>query len=72
MQEILDYYKKFAEKNNANWDCIIPVSGGKDSTYVVYLMTQIYKMKPLLVTYNHSFNSKRGIRNLTNIVEKFR
>ena len=71
LQEILDHYKKLAEKNNANWDCIIPVSGGKDSTYVVYLMTQIYKMKPLLVTYNHSFNSKRGIRNLTNIVEKF-
>ena len=28
-------------------------------------------MRPLLVAYNHAYNSKSGIRNLSNLVEKF-
>ena len=71
LAQILEEYKEKARKNNAPYDCIIPVSGGKDSHYQAYLITQVYKMKPLFVTYNHGFNSKRGIRNLTNLVEKF-
>lgn len=68
---LLKSYKEKAEKNGAPFDCIIPVSGGKDSHYQAYLLTQIYKMKPLFVAYNHAYNSKIGIRNLTNMVEKF-
>ena len=44
------------------YDCIIPVSGGKDSRYQVYLMKVKYGMNPLLVTYNHLFNTKVGLR----------
>jgi len=69
--EILNEYKIKARENGARYDCIIPVSGGKDSHYQVYVVTQIFKMKPLLVTYNHSYNTQVGIRNLSNIVEKF-
>ena len=71
LRELLNSYKEKARKNNAPFDCIIPVSGGKDSHYQVYTITQIYKMNPLLVTYNHGYNTKVGIKNLTNIVEKF-
>jgi N-acetyl sugar amidotransferase len=71
LKQILEKYKEKAEKNNAPFDCIIPVSGGKDSHYQVYLITQIYKMKPLLVAYNHAYNSRLGIRNLNNLIEKF-
>jgi len=51
--------KKFGEivreatKNNtSNYDCIIPVSGGKDSYYQTHLMIEEYGLKPLLVTYH--------------------
>jgi len=70
-KNILDFYKEEARKNDAPYDCIIPVSGGKDSHYQAHLITKVYKMKPLFVTYNHSFNTKVGIRNLNNLVEKF-
>ncbi len=30
LQEILGKYKNSSQ---SNWDCIVPVSGGKDSTY---------------------------------------
>ena len=69
--QILEEYKQKARKNGSPYDCIIPVSGGKDSHYQTYLITQVYKMKPLLVAYNHSYNSRLGIRNLRNLVEKF-
>lgn len=69
--EILDHYKKIAKENDSPYDCIIPISGGKDSHYQAHLITKIYKMKPLFVAYNHGYNTKVGIRNLNNIVEKF-
>ena len=70
-REIMESYKKQARKNDSPYDCIIPVSGGKDSHYQAHIITQVYKMKPLFVTYNHSYNTKIGMRNLSNLVEKF-
>lgn len=71
LKEILDFYKEKARKEGSPFDCIIPISGGKDSHYQAHLITQVYKMKPLFVAYNHSYNTKIGMRNLSNIVEKF-
>jgi N-acetyl sugar amidotransferase len=71
LKELLEEYKEKARKNNNPYDCIIPVGGGKDSLYQTYLIKKVYKMNPLLVTYNHTFNTKRGIRNLTNVVKQF-
>lgn len=69
--KVLQEYKEKARENGAPYDCIIPVSGGKDSHYQTYLITQVYKMRPLLVAYNHGYNSKLGHRNLNNLVNKF-
>lgn len=68
---ILEEYKEKARKLGSPYDCVLPVGGGKDSHYQAHVLTQEFKMRPLLVTYNHSYNTKVGIRNLTNIVEKF-
>jgi N-acetyl sugar amidotransferase len=40
------------ESNQSNYDCIIPVSGGKDSYYQTHIVTKKYGLKPLLVTYH--------------------
>ena len=37
---------------NKNYDCIIPVSGGKDSYYQAHVIAKLYGLKPLLVTYH--------------------
>ena len=42
------------KKNDNDYDCIIPVSGGKDSYYQTHVITQKYNLKPLLVTYDHN------------------
>ncbi len=51
-------------------ECIVPVSGGKDSHYQVWLLREMFGIKPLLVTYNHGFNSPAGNRNLENLVKR--
>lgn len=50
-QMLIDICEKY--RNKGRYDCIIPFSGGKDSTYQLwYVVTQL-KMKPLVVRYNH-------------------
>lgn len=68
--EIMEEAKKMAEERGNQYDCIIPVSGGKDSHFQVYVVKEIYGLNPLLVTYNHIFNHQAGLRNLENLVEK--
>tara|TARA_Y100000294_G_scaffold70435_1_gene66797 strand:- start:117 stop:1343 length:1227 start_codon:yes stop_codon:yes gene_type:complete len=48
-QKILDQTLK---NNKSNYDCLVPVSGGKDSYYQTHIIVKEFKLKPLLVTYN--------------------
>lgn len=50
--------------NEASYDCIIPVSGGKDSYWQAYLVKHVYGMKPLLVTYHGNNYLPEGQGNL--------
>ena len=44
--------KPYIGNDNSNYDCLIPVSGGKDSYYQTHLMAKEYGLKPLLMTYH--------------------
>jgi N-acetyl sugar amidotransferase len=61
LEGILNAYRN---KNGNNYDCIIPVSGARDSYFIVHMVKNVYKMHPLLVTYNKHYNTETGIRNL--------
>ena len=37
------------------YDCIVPFSGGKDSTYTLWHLVTKYKVKPLVVQFDHGF-----------------
>lgn len=69
-EEIVDEAIKLRKKLGNSHDCIIPVSGGKDSHFQVWLLKKKYGLNPLLVTFNHAFNTPAGRRNLENLVEK--
>lgn len=54
------------------YDCIIAVSGGKDSHYQVYLMKEVMHMNPLLVSAEDNFKmTEAGKHNIRNISEAF-
>jgi len=54
----------FRSDTGDNYDCVIPVSGARDSYFIVDTVKRVYGMNPLLVSYNRHFNTLRGIRNL--------
>ena len=54
-----------------NFDCIVPVTGGGDSFFIVHVVKNILGLNPLLVNYNSHFNTKVGIRNLANLQTVF-
>ena len=66
--EILAHYKSIA---GDNYDCIVPISGGKDSMFQLHVLTKVYNMKPLAVTFCHNWFSETGRYNLENALEKF-
>ena len=68
LRQILEDAKS---KAGDNYDCIIPISGGKDSTFQLHVLTKVYGMKPLAVTFSHNWWSESGWYNLQNSLEKF-
>jgi N-acetyl sugar amidotransferase len=58
-------------KSGDNYDCIVPVSGARDSYFIVHLIKNKFKMNPLLVSYNKHYNTDIGVRNLANLRIKF-
>lgn len=68
LKKLLESYKN---KSGNNYDCIIPVSGARDSYFIVHMVKNVFGMNPLLVTYNKQYNTDRGIRNLANLRIEF-
>ena len=66
--QLLEEYKAKQRAKGNPYDCIVPVSGGKDSTFQTWLMKTKYGMNPLLVSFNHTFNTPLGERNLANLL----
>ena len=57
-------------RDKGDYDCIVPFSGGKDSTFQLwYLMTQ-YKLKPLVVRFNHGFLRSTIQKNVERTLKK--
>lgn len=63
-QKLAKIFDAFRSRSGRNYDCIIPVSGARDSHFIVHTVRHVYKMRPLLVTYNKHYNTQLGIRNL--------
>lgn len=64
--ELETILEKYRNQDGTNWDCIVPVSGGKDSTFQVIQMLQL-GMNPLCVTATTCDLTEIGRRNIENI-----
>jgi N-acetyl sugar amidotransferase len=65
-KELLEILDRYRSKNGSKWDCIIPVSGGKDSHSQVIRILQS-GMNPLCVTATTCHLSDIGRKNIENI-----
>ena len=69
LEGILEQAKSQNVENQ--YDCIIPISGGKDSVFQLHILKNIYGMRPLAVTFSHNWYSSIGYYNLLNCLEIF-
>ncbi len=67
--QTIEKFKAISKERNNIYDCVVPVSGGKDSFFQAYIAKK-YGLNPLLVTFNHTFNTREGIYNLQNMAKK--
>jgi N-acetyl sugar amidotransferase len=51
-QRLKDLIEETSDGNDSEYDCLIPVSGGKDSYYQAHVITKELGLKPLLMTYH--------------------
>jgi len=63
-----DVIEKYRGKYD--YDCIVPFSGGKDSTFTLYYLLKEYKIKPLVVRFNHGFMRSNHEKNVERTLKK--
>ncbi len=64
--EFLEIIARFKQRNQGQWDCVVPVSGGKDSCYQVIAMLEL-GLTPLCVNSGTCHLSDIGRENLDNL-----
>lgn len=66
-QSIVASIKKAGK--NEKYDCVIGVSGGVDSSYLLYIAKQ-YGLRPLALNLDNGFNSKIAVQNIYNVTKQ--
>jgi N-acetyl sugar amidotransferase len=68
LQPIIDEIKKAGE--GKDFDCIIGMSGGIDSSYLTYLAKEQFGLRPLVFHVDAGWNSQEAVNNIERIVDK--
>ena len=68
LQKTVNAIKK--EGKGKPFDCIIGMSGGIDSSYLVYLAKEKLGLRPLVFHVDAGWNSQTAVNNIENIVDK--
>ena len=71
VNELLAFSKEVKNKTKGNeFDCIIGLSGGLDSSYCVYVTTKIMGLKPLIYHVDAGWNSEQAVSNIEKLISK--
>lgn len=65
LEELLNKHRR----HDGSFDCLVPVSGGKDGSYVAYNLKHKYGMNPLAVTVTPALSLELGDKNLSSFIK---
>ena len=66
LQELVNPYRR----KDRQPDCIVPFSGGRDSTYTLHIVKKILNMNPIAFTYDWGMVTDLGRRNIARVCGK--
>lgn len=71
--EQLETKEKFEEiverfRGRSKYDCLVPLSGGKESSYIIYTLVKDYNLKVLAVNLDNGFRHSDAVANMERLV----
>ena len=63
LSRVLDQYRNKGDK----YDCVVPISGGRDSSFVLHQLVKKYKMRCIALSVDSGFILPEGIKNIENV-----
>jgi len=70
LDKLLEISKKMKDKNkDKDFDCIIGLSGGLDSSYTAYIAKEIMGLRPLLLHVDAGWNTDQAVENIEKLVD---
>lgn len=70
LQDIVSNLKE--RGRGKDYDCIMGLSGGVDSSYLAWLAVKEFQLRPLVVHVDTGWNSELAVNNIQNIVQKLK
>lgn len=68
LEKIINKIKK--SQANKDFDCILGLSGGADSSYMLHVIVKEFNLKPLVFHVDGGWNSEIAVSNIKNLVDK--
>lgn len=68
LDEIIESIRGKGDK----YDCVVPISGGRDSSFVLYTAVAEYGLRVLAVNYDNEFRVEQAVRNIRTACEKLK
>jgi N-acetyl sugar amidotransferase len=69
-RDLCDLVESAKSSTRSSWDCVVGVSGGKDSTWQAMYLKEKLGLNPLLVQFVGSDGTKTGRQNIENLIKK--
>ena len=71
LKEKIDSFLKNKKDRNKNYDCVLALSGGRDSSYILYYLVKVLNLRVLAYSVDHGFipeQTKLNMKNMTDIL----
>ena len=71
LKEKIDYFLKNKKNSNKEYDCILGLSGGRDSSYLLFYLVKVLNLRVLAYSFDHGFipeQTKLNMKNMTDIL----
>jgi len=62
--------KKIKKQKTGNYDCLIGISGGVDSSFLAHIVKNELFLNPLVIHVDTGWNSKESVNNIEKIIDK--
>ena len=62
--------RNLRNSSSGPYDCLIGITGGRDSSFILYFVTKILKLRPLAVNFSTPFQTEEARHNMREVTSK--